>query len=106
MLKAFMLSSSINTRTFRERPDTESKKKFLLYEDMDGTVYDVDLPVTSKVNSVKLRENLGIPEYVDLNYLPMKFAMITLGACMNAPTLHEQYPQAYDKKTSDKLIPA
>jgi hypothetical protein len=81
-------------------------EKFVLYEDMDGTVYNVDLPLTSKVNTPKLRENLGIPDYVDLNYFPMKSAMITLGACMNAPLLHEQYPHAFEKKVSDKIIPA
>jgi hypothetical protein len=87
-----------------ERSATE--RKFVLYEDMDGTIYDVNLPVTSKVNSVKLRENLGIPDYVDLDYFPMKSAMMTLGACMNAPTLHKQYPNAFEKEVSDKIIPA
>jgi hypothetical protein len=82
------------------------EKKFVLYEDLDGTVYDVNLPLTSRVNSVQLRENLGIPDYVDLNYFPMKSAMITLGACMNAPRLHEQYPDAFERKLSNKVIPA
>jgi hypothetical protein len=104
MLKAFIPKRLNYMHSFMERVGTQ--RKFVLYEDMDGTVYDVDLPVTSKVNSVKLRENLGIPDYVDANYFPMKSAMIILGACMNAPTLHEQYPNAFDRKISDKLIPA
>ena len=73
---------------------------------MDGTVYDIDSPLTSNVDPFKLREDLGIPNYVDLDYFPMKSAMVTLWASMNAPRLHEQYPSAFDKKVSDKPIPA
>src|SRR3989337_3110807 len=84
----------------------KTANKFVLYEDMDGKVYDVDLPLTSRVKTAKLRENLGIPAYVDLEYFPMKIAMIILGASMNAHVLHEQYPDAFEKKVSDKPIPA
>jgi len=73
---------------------------------MDGKIYDVNLPLTSNVDPVQLRAELGIPDYVDLNYFPMKSAMVTLSASMNAPTLHEQHPQAFEKKVSDKPIPA
>src|SRR4030065_2665104 len=84
----------------------KTANKFILYEDIDGKVYDVDFPLTSKVNTAKLRENLGIPAYVDLDYFPMKSVMISLGASMNARVLHEQYPDAFEKKVSDKPIPA
>src|SRR4030065_444539 len=84
----------------------KTANKFVLYEDMDGKVYDVDLPLTSNVDPAKLRETLGVPDYVDLDYFPMKSAMIILGASMNAQVLHEQYPSAFDKKVSDKTIPA
>jgi hypothetical protein len=73
---------------------------------MDGKVYDVDLPLTSNVDPLKLRENLSIPSYVDLDYFPMKSAMVILWAAMNAPKLHEQYPDAFEKKVSDHQIPA
>jgi hypothetical protein len=36
----------------------------------------------------------------------MKSAMVTLWASMNAPKLHERYPAAFEKKVSDKPIPA
>jgi hypothetical protein len=83
-----------------------TEKKFVLYEDLDGTVYDVDLPLTSNVDPLKLRENLNIPAYVDLDYYPMKSAMAILWAAMNAPKLHELYRTAFEKKVSDKPIPA
>jgi hypothetical protein len=87
-----------------ERLNTE--KRYVLYEDMDGTVYDVTLPLTSNVNPADFREKLGVPDYVDMDYFPMKSAMVTLWACMNAPKLHEQHPKAFEKKISDKPIPA
>jgi hypothetical protein len=87
-----------------ERLATE--KKCILYEDLDGKVYDVDLPLISNVDPVQLRANLGIPDYVDLDYFPMRSAMVTLWASMNAPNLHQQYPHAFEKQVSDKPIPA
>lgn len=86
----------------RREPATE--KKFALYEDLDGTVYDVNLPLTSTVDPRELKESLGIPHYVDLNYFPMKSAMVALWASVNAPKLHERYPAAFEKKVSDKPI--
>jgi hypothetical protein len=87
-----------------ERLATE--KRFVLYEDMDGKVYDVNLPLASNVDPVQLRMDLGIPDYVDLDYFPMKSAMVTLWASMNAPRLHEQFPDVFEKQVSDKPIPA
>jgi hypothetical protein len=81
-------------------------KKFVLYEDMDGKIYDVDLPLTSDVDPLKLKENLGIPAYVDLDYFPMKSAMVVLWASVNAPRLHELYPNVFEKKVNDNPIPA
>jgi hypothetical protein len=72
---------------------------------LDGTVYDVELPLTSTIDPLKLRKNLGIPDYVDLDYFPMKSAMAILWASVNAPKLHELYPTAFEKKVSDKPIP-
>ena len=85
---------------------TLTEKKFVLYEDMDGKVYDVDLPLTSNVDPLKLRDNLGLPSYVDLDYFPMKSAMVILWASINAPKLHKLYPSAFEKKVSDQPIPA
>jgi hypothetical protein len=88
------------------RRELATEKKSVLYEDMYGTVYDVDLPLTSTVDPLELRRNLGVPAYVDLNYYPMKSAMVVLWASVNAPKLHELYPSAFEKKVSDKPIPA
>ena len=73
---------------------------------MDGTTYDVDLPLTSSVDPVELKKELGIPDYVDLDYFPMKSAMVILWASQNAPKMQELYPTTFEKKLSDKPIPA
>ncbi len=73
---------------------------------MDATTYDVLLPLTSYVDPLRLRENLGIPDYVDLDYFPMRSAMVALWASSNAPQLHTQYPNAFGKKVCDKPIAA
>ena len=80
--------------------------RFILYQDLDGTTYDVELPVFSNVDAKELRENLGLPSYIDLNYFPMRSAMVTLWASVNAPRLHELYPQAFEKRVSKESIPA
>jgi hypothetical protein len=81
-------------------------KRFVLYQDLDGTTYDVELPLISNVDAKELRENLGLPSYIDLNYFPMRSAMVTLWASVNAPKLHEVYPQAFEKRVSKESIPA
>ncbi|MCW4045074.1 MAG: hypothetical protein NWE94_06110 [Candidatus Bathyarchaeota archaeon] len=92
--------------SIRQRSGATTGKKIVLYEDLDGTTYDVDLPLTNTANPAEFKEALEIPAYVDLDYFPMKSAMVTLWAALNAPKLHEQYPAAFDKKISDKPIPA
>jgi hypothetical protein len=63
------------------------------------------LPLTSRVDPEELRESLGLPSYIDLHYFPMRSAMVTLWASVNAPKLHELYPHAFDKRINKKPIP-
>jgi len=81
-------------------------KRFILYQDLDGTTYDVELPLASNVDAEELREGLGLPSYLDLDYFPMRSAMVTLWASVNAPKLHELYPHAFEKRISKEPIPA
>ena len=82
----------------------DATKKFVLYQDLDGTTYDVELPLTSNVDPEELRERLGLPSYIDLNYFPMKSAMVTLWAAVTAPRLNDLYPHAFEKRVSKKPI--
>jgi hypothetical protein len=80
--------------------------RFVLYRDLDGTTYEVDLPLTSHVDVAELREKLGLPSYIDLDYFPMRSAIVTIWAAVNAPRLHELYPNAFGKVVSKNPIPA
>ena len=82
------------------------KGRFVLYRDLDGTSYEVDLPLTSSVDAGELRASLGLPSYIDLSYFPMKSAMVVLWASVNAPKLHELYPNVFEKVVSKNPIPA
>jgi len=82
------------------------KGRFVLYRDLDGTSYEVDLPLTSYVDAGELRNRLGLPSYIDLSYFPMKSAMVVLWAAVNAPKLHELYPNVFEKVVSKNPIPA
>jgi hypothetical protein len=86
--------------------ESEASNRFVLYREVDGTVYDVDLPLTSHVDADKLREELGLPSYIDLSYFPMRSAMVTLWASVNASRLHELYPRAFEKRVCKSAIPA
>ena len=81
-------------------------EKVILYQDDYGATYEVELPLTSKVNPEEIRDKLGLPSYIDLDYFPMKSALVILWAAMNAPRLHESYPKAFEKRVSKNLIPA
>jgi len=80
-------------------------QKAVLYEDVDGTKYEVELPLRSSVDPEAIRDELGVPSYVDMDYFPMKNAMVTLWAALKAPELHKLYPEAFEKKVSEKPIP-
>jgi len=79
--------------------------KAILYEDVDGATYEVELPLTSNVDPEEIREEIGVPSYVDMNYFPMKSAMVTIWAAVNAKELHKRYPHAFKKRVSKKTIP-
>ncbi|MEM2937482.1 MAG: hypothetical protein QXJ63_02925 [Candidatus Bathyarchaeia archaeon] len=80
--------------------------RFVLYRDLDGTPYDVELPLTSTVDPKELQEELGLPSYIDLKYFPMRSAIVTVWAAVNAHRLHELYPKAFEKRISKNHIPA
>jgi hypothetical protein len=80
-------------------------KKATLYEDVDGTTFEVGLPLTSNVDPEGITKELGVPTYVDMGYFPMKCAAVSIWAALNASQLHERYPEAFEKRVSKKPIP-
>ncbi|MEM4245668.1 MAG: hypothetical protein QW390_00045 [Candidatus Bathyarchaeia archaeon] len=80
--------------------------KAVLYRELDGTEFSVELPLTSFVDPREVMEELELPSYIDLKYFPMENALVTIWAAVNAPEMHKRYPNVFDKKICDKPIPA
>ncbi len=91
--------------TTPEETTSRAPEKAVLYQDDYGATYEVELPLFSKVSPDVIRDKLGLPSYIDLDYFPMKNALVTIWAALNAPELHKRYPEGYAKKISDKPIP-
>lgn len=87
-------------------PIAETSSRAVLYEEADGTKHEVDLPLTSKARIQAMADELGLPKYIDLEYLPMQSAVVTIWASVKAPELHSLYPEAFEKRISAKAIPA
>jgi hypothetical protein len=81
-------------------------RKAVLYQEADGAKYDVDLPLTSLVDIPQIMRELGLPSYVDLEYFPMRSAIVTVWASQKAHEIHRLYPKAFEKEVSNKPISA
>jgi len=77
--------------------------KFKIYEDYDGTIYEVDLPLSSNIDVKRVSEELGIPNYVEINNLAVKRALVTIWAAINAPKLN--FSEGLKKKLREPLNP-
>jgi hypothetical protein len=75
-----------------------------LYVEDDQTKIETSWPLTSKVDLDSFRKEVAIPEYVDLEYFPVRRAIVVFWAAMNAARLHELYPDVYRRKVSDDPI--
>jgi hypothetical protein len=53
-----------------------------------------------------MADELGLPKYIDLEYLPIQSAVVTIWASLKAAELHTLYPEAFEKRISTKAIPA
>ena len=87
-------------------PVKPASNKAVLYQEVDGAKYEVDLPLTSLVDIKKMMSELGLPSYIDLEYFPMRAAIAMIWASQKANEIHKIYPQAYDKQVGGKPIPA
>jgi hypothetical protein len=80
--------------------------KAVLYQEIDGEKHEIDLPLTSLVDIKAIMKELGLPSYVDLDYFPMRSAIVTIWASQKASELHRMYPKAFEKKVSKNPISA
>lgn len=83
--------------------ETKVLQKITFYQEFDGTVHQVEVPISCKVDLQDVRKKLDLPEYIDLSYPAMERAVISIWAGLNAPTL---FPDLTQKKRIDKPISA
>ena len=61
----------------------------LLTEDYDKTKYEIETPLTSKVDYVQVRRELGVPDYVDPENFLLERGLVTIWAAQKPSRLRE-----------------
>jgi len=79
--------------------------RYVLVEDYDKSRYEVDLPLTSSIDYAKIRQELGIPEYVDTTSLLLERGLVTIWAARNAATLDKKFQNADQLRIKKEPIP-
>jgi len=74
-------------------------------QDYDGTVYELDTPLSSKVNYENVRRDLEVPDYVDKSSFQIERGLVTVWAGQNAHRLREIFPDASIEKEAKEPIP-
>lgn len=75
-------------------------EKLILYKFVDGTVIEVETPLSDTANIKQMMYDLGIKDYIDISYFPIRRAIVTLWAAKNAPRLHGLFPDKVKKQIS------
>jgi len=78
--------------------------KAVLYRDVSGEEISVDIPLTSTVDVEQLKREIGLPEYVDMEYFPLQRAVVTIWAAKHAHELDKLYPQLVEKRMEKEPI--
>jgi len=76
-----------------------------LIEDYDGTVYEVETPLSSKVDCEEIRRDLAIPDYVDMSSFQIERGLVTVWAGQNAHRMKEIFPDVSLEKAPKESIP-
>ncbi len=77
----------------------------LLTEDYDKTRYEVDTPLTSRVDYARVRKDLAVPDYVDSESFLMERGLVTVWAAQNPSRLKEFGTSPQLEKIKDDPIP-
>jgi hypothetical protein len=77
----------------------------LLTEDYDKTRYEVDTPLTSKIDYARVRKDLAVPDYVDSKSFLMERGLVTVWAAQKPSRLKEYGASPQLDKIKDEPIP-
>jgi len=79
-------------------------KRCILFKDYDGTTYELDTPLSSKVDYEKVRKDLEVPDYVGRSSFQIERGLVTIWTGLNAHRLRELFPTAFIQKTVKEPI--
>jgi len=79
--------------------------RYLLVEDYDKSRYEVDLPLTSRIDYAEIRRELNIPQYVQASNLLLERGLVSIWAARNAATLNGRFQNAAQLKIKKEAIP-
>jgi hypothetical protein len=77
----------------------------LLTEDYDRTKYEIETPLTSKIDYVQVRRDLGVPDYVDSKNFLLERGLVTIWAAQKPSRLKELGSSPELAKIKDDSIP-
>ena len=77
----------------------------ILTEDYDKTRYEVETPLTSKIDYARVRKELGVPDYVDPDSFLMERGLVTIWANEKPSRLKEFSSSPELLKVKDDSIP-
>jgi hypothetical protein len=80
--------------------------KVVLFQDFTGEEFTLDMPLTSKINPTEIKEDLGIPAFIQADDFVMERAMIIAYALSHAHKMHDLHPEEVPKNFGSDPIPA
>jgi len=80
-------------------------RRCILFQDYDRTIYELDTPLSSKVDYEKIRKDLEVPDYVDRLNFHIERGLVTVWAGLNAHRMRELFPTATTQKVVKEPIP-
>jgi len=77
----------------------------ILFQDYDGTVYELDTPLSRKIDYERVRRELEIPGYVAKEDFHVERGLVTIWAALNANRMKEIFPEGASQKMARESIP-
>jgi len=80
-------------------------RRCILFRDYDGTTYELETPLSSRVDYEQIRKNLEVPDYVDRLNFQIERGLVTVWAGLNAHRMRELFPTVALPKVFKEPIP-
>jgi len=98
------------TRTFfYSTSDIASERwgltRCVLFQDYDGTTYEVDTPLASNVDYGQIATDLEVPNYVNRSNFHIERGLVTVWAGLNANRMEELFPGKATQRLAKEPIP-